>query len=193
MGKANRQSEIREEGPRLADPALQRERYPSRREHGSSTPIRGPETGGGFRAIGVAVSKFAVPIIARRGGGILVRLKTGWRAIVGPPWAELTWPTALGRTGVLKLRVGAAAALELQHQAPIVIERINLFFGRSVVSRLVIVQGPLPFVPPTSAPLVPSLSPAETEALDERLAGVANPELRAALIRLAIAVGGLED
>jgi len=142
--------------------------------------------------VGVAVSKVAVPIIAHRGGGILVRLKTQWRTIVGPDWAELAWPTALGRTGVLKLRV-AAAALELQHQAPLVIERINLFFGRAVVSRLVIVQGPLPFVSPSSSLSIRPLSPAEAETLDKQLAGVADPELRAALIRLGSAVSGRED
>ena len=41
----------------------------------------------GFRAVGAAVSKLTVPIIARRGGGILVRLKAEWSAIVGPDWA----------------------------------------------------------------------------------------------------------
>ena len=98
----------------------------------------------GFRAVGVAVSKLAAPIITRRGGGILVRLKADWAAIVGQDWAEVSWPTALGRDGVLRLRATSGAALDLQHRAPLMIERINLFFGRSVVTRLALVQGPLP-------------------------------------------------
>src|SRR5947207_761616 len=82
----------------------------------------------GFRAVGVAVSKLTLPIVARRGGGILFRLKAEWAAIVGPDWAEVSWPATLGRDGVLKLRAAPGAALELQHRAPLIIERINLFF-----------------------------------------------------------------
>src|SRR5437764_7584504 len=85
----------------------------------------------GFRAVGVAVSKLTAPILARRGGGVLVRLKAEWAAIVGPDWAEVSWPTALGRDSVLKLRVASGAALDLQHRAPLMLERINVFFGRS--------------------------------------------------------------
>ena len=112
----------------------------------------------GFRAVGVAVSKLTVPIVARRGGGILVRLKAEWAAIVGPDWAEVSWPAALGRDGVLKLRVAPGAALELQHRAPLIIERINLFFGRAVVTRLALVQGPLPLAPGASRPVIRPLS-----------------------------------
>jgi hypothetical protein len=144
----------------------------------------------GFRAVGVAVSKITVPIVARRGGGTLVRLKSQWTAIVGPDWAEVSWPTALGRDGVLKLRAAPGAALELQHRAPLVIERINLFFGRSVITRLALVQGPLPLLPGPSRPLVRPLSEGEAKALDRRLSEIADPELRSALTRLGRAVEG---
>jgi hypothetical protein len=144
----------------------------------------------GFRAVGVAVSKLTVPIIARRGGGILVRLKAGWAAIVGPDWAEVSWPTALGRDGVLKLRAASGAALELQHRAPLIIERINLFFGRAVVTRLALVQGPLPLASGAGRPVIPPLSEGEAAALDQRLSEVADPDLRAALAQLGRAVSG---
>ncbi len=144
----------------------------------------------GFRAVGIAVSKLAAPIVVKRGGAILVRLKAEWAAIIGADWASVTWPTALGRDGVLKLRAASTAALELQHRAPLLIERINLFFGRSVVSRLALVQGPLPLDSPPSDPPVPTLAASEVVALDERLSGIADPELRAALGRLGHAVIG---
>src|SRR5690348_10052072 len=70
----------------------------------------------GFRAVGVAVSKLTVPIVARRGGGVLARLKAEWAAVVGPDWAEVSWPATLGRDGVLKLHAAPATALELQHR-----------------------------------------------------------------------------
>jgi hypothetical protein len=153
----------------------------------SPAPEREPR---GFRAVGVAVSKLAAPIVARRGGGILVRLKAEWGEIVGPDWAEVSWPTALGRDGVLKLRTAPAAALELQHRAPLVIERVNLFFGRSVITRLALVQGPLPLLSHSRRRVIQALSESGAEALDHRLSEVANSELRAALAQLGRAVNG---
>jgi hypothetical protein len=138
----------------------------------------------GFRAVGAAVSKLAAPVIVRRGGGILVRLKSEWPAIIGPDWAAVTWPSALSRDGVLKLRAASTAALELQHRAPLLIERINVFFGRLVVTRLVLVQGPLPLdSPPRRADLHP-FSGGEIGFVDEPLSEIADPQLRNALVRL---------
>jgi hypothetical protein len=146
----------------------------------------------GFRAVGVATSKLALPIIAKRGGGILTRLKAQWVAIVGPDWAGVTWPTALGRDGVLKLRAASGAALEIQHRAPLLIERINLFLGRPEITRLALVQGPLPLALPPTRPLLRPLAPGEIKALDKRLSDVTEPELRDALARLGKAVIGRE-
>ena len=147
----------------------------------------------GMHAIGVAVSKLAAPIVARRGGGVLARLKAEWGTIIGSGWAEVTWPSALGRDGVLKLRTSSDAALELQHRAPLIIARINLFFGRQAVTRLTLVQGPLPLSPARGGPTIRTLTPSEAEALDARLCEVADLELRAALARLGRAVAGREN
>ena len=155
-----------------------------------TAPACGSERHLGFRAVGVAVSKLAASVVAKRGGAILVRLKAEWAAIIGPDWASVTWPSALGRDGVLKLRTTSTAALELQHRAPLLIERINLFFGRSVVTRLALVQGSLPFDSPPRDPVIPTLAASEVAPLGERLSGIADPELRAALGRLGHAVIG---
>jgi hypothetical protein len=144
----------------------------------------------GFRAVGVAVSKLTVPIVARRGDGVLVRLKAEWAAIVGPDWAEVSWPSALGRDGVLKLRAAPGAALELQHRAPLIIERINLFFGRAAVTRLALVQGPLPLASGATRPVIPPMPEGEGKALDRRLSEIVDPDLRAALAQLGRAVSG---
>jgi hypothetical protein len=161
---------------KLAGPAAKRE-HPERQHRG-------------FHAVGAAVSKLTAPIVARHGGGILVRLKAEWAAIVGADWAEVSWPAMLGRDGVLKLRTAPGAALDLQHRAPLIIERINLFFGRAAITRLALVQGPLPLASRFARTMIPPLSQGEAEALDRRLSGIADPELRAALARLGRAVGG---
>jgi hypothetical protein len=141
----------------------------------------------GFRALGVAVSKLAKPIAAKRGGGVVGRLKADWPVIVGPEGAAAAWPAALERDGALKLLVRPPAALELQHRAPLLIERINLYLGRAVVTRLVLLQTTLPFVAAMidRAPRSPDASSAKAAGA---VSGIADPGLRAALERLARAV-----
>ena len=138
----------------------------------------------GFRAAGASLSRVVRPIMERHGGGVLTRLKAEWTAIAGPDIAVATWPEALARGGTLKLRVAPAKALELQHRAPLVIERVNLFFGREAVTRLALMQGPLPLAAPTRHPPPRPLRAVEAAALDDQLAGVESPELRDALARL---------
>jgi hypothetical protein len=138
----------------------------------------------GFRAAAVNLPKIVGPIIARHGSGIVARIKAEWSAIVGPELAAATWPEALARGGTLKLRVAPAKALELQHRVPLVIERVNLFFGRAAVVRVALVQGPLP-LPATALRLsTRALLPAEAAALEHQLGGIESPELRGALAGL---------
>jgi hypothetical protein len=90
----------------------------------------------------------------------------------------------------LKLRVEPAAALEVQHRAPLLLERVNLYFGRAVAARLVLVQGPLPLGRPARPAPPRPLRAEQSAALDMRLAGVAAPGLREALARLGRMVLG---
>jgi hypothetical protein len=143
----------------------------------------------GLRPLGGAVARLARPIVAK-GGGLLARLKAEWPAIVGAELAAATWPSGLSRDGVLKLRVASGQALEVQHRTPLLIERINLFLGREALTRIVLVQGPLPLPARRQQPASPPLSAAETRALDDQLAPVSDPELRDALARLGRRIVG---
>jgi hypothetical protein len=138
----------------------------------------------GLRAIGLAASRLAAPIVARRGGGVLARLKAEWPAIVGAELAAATWPDRLSRDGVLRLRVAGTLAPDLQHRTPLLIERINQYFGRAGISRLVLVQAPLPLPLSPRRATPPPLAATEVQSLDRQLDDVADPELRAALARL---------
>src|SRR5438067_5228845 len=142
----------------------------------------------GLRAVGPLASRLAAPVVARHGGGILARLKADWPAVIGADIAAATWPHALGRDGVLKLRVAAATALELQHRAPLLIERINVYLGRPAISRLVFVQGPLPLAPPARRGSLRQLGDAEAEAIERQIAAIGDSELKAALARLGKSV-----
>src|SRR5438552_1547719 len=72
--------------PRAPDPAtLSVAAAESDPRDGPPHGPRGPAARGrpGLRAIGLAASRLAAPIVGRRGGGVLARLKAEWPAVVG--------------------------------------------------------------------------------------------------------------
>ncbi len=154
----------------------QDERRPDERRPDERRP---DERRPGLRAVGPLASRLAAPVVARHGGGILARLKADWPAVIGADIAAATWPQALGRDGVLKLRVAAATLL---------IERINVYLGRPAISRLVFVQGPLPLAPPARRGSLRQLGDAEAEAIERQIAAIGDSELKAALARLGKSV-----
>lgn len=167
---SRKRNELNEDAARLAPAGGEDERRP------------------GLRAVGLAASRLAGPIVARHGGGILARLKAEWPAVIGAEIAAVSWPQSLRRDGVLKLRVAPAAALELQHRAPLLIERVNLYLGRPAISRVVFVQGPLPLTPTQARLERPQVTGSEAEAIERCVAEILDPELRAALTRLGKSV-----
>ena len=75
-------------------------------------------------------------------------LRARWREIVGEALALRTEPMKLskprgGGGGVLELKVDGPAAALIQHQAPDILARVNLFLGSGAVARLRVVQGPV--------------------------------------------------
>jgi len=75
-------------------------------------------------------------------------LRARWREIVGEALALRTEPVKLskprnGGGGVLELKVDGPAAALIQHQAPDILARVNLFLGAGAVARLRVVQGPI--------------------------------------------------
>ncbi len=153
------------------------------------------ERRGRLRAIAAEIPRIAGKALGTRGFGE-AQLVTQWDAVMGPELAarlspdRLTFPRGERRGGTLRLRVASAFALEAQHLEPAIIERINGFFGYGAVARLVLVQGPPKYAGQQAAPQPRRLSAAEADALETRLAAIANPALRQALARLGAAVIG---
>ena len=86
-------------------------------------------------------------------------LRARWREIAGETLAARTEPVKLikTRTGgaTLELKVDGPAAALVQHQAPELLARVNLYLGEGQVSRLRIVQGrvkPPPWPAPAPEP-----------------------------------------
>ena len=148
---------------------------------------------------GLQVAKLLAGILdpaARRRGFAEASLLADWATIVGPTLASRCQPLRIdhapGRRngGTLLLRVGGAAALEIQHAAPQILERINAYFGRRVVRQLRMLQMPLPVAPEPPPRVARALSRAKEAALSGAVGGIADDPLREALLALGRTVAG---
>lgn len=141
------------------------------------------------RAVGRLLASVLTPAARRRGFAEMAVLQE-WAVIVGPRLAQRSTPVKLAfksretRCGELVLRAGGGAALELQHAAPQIIERINDYCGFKAVGRLRLIQAP----PPRrqcQAPVRPRvLSPQELATIDAHVSGIDDAGLREALASL---------
>lgn len=120
-------------------------------------------------------------------------LQSRWREVVGEQIARRTEPVKVvrGRNGgpsSLEIRVAGPAAALIQHQAPEILSRVNLFLGQGKVDKLRIVQGPLrPMLkdPPKPARRrSPPLDAAQEAELAASLAAAPDGPLKAALLSL---------
>jgi hypothetical protein len=139
---------------------------------------------GGMRVLAAALPAIAGRALGRRGfaeAGIV----TDWAAIVGATLADqslplkLSFPQGKREEGVLQVRVAGPLAIELQHLAPQVLERVNAYLGYRAVTQLKLRQGALPPRPrPKPEAALPPLAEAE---LRRQAAAVEDPALRDAL------------
>jgi hypothetical protein len=151
------------------------------------------ERRGTLRAIAASVPKIAGAVLGKRGFGE-AQLIAQWPAIIGEALARgmspdrLSFPRGERSGGTLHVRVGPGYALEVQHREPVLIERVNAFFGYRAVARLAIVQGPLALPDgPAAVPRRP-LKNEERQALDQGLAELEDGALKSALQRLGEAI-----
>jgi len=151
------------------------------------------ERRGGMRAIAANVPKIAGAVLGKRGFAE-AQLVAQWPAIIGEALAAGVSPDKLSfsrgerRDGTLHLRVASGLALEVQHREPVLIERINAFFGYRAVARLALKQGPPAHPAERPPPRRRPLKGEERQLLDQRLTAISDPELKSALQRLGEAV-----
>jgi hypothetical protein len=99
-------------------------------------------------------------------------------------------PTSRPDPATLVVRVESAFALDMQHLAPVIVERVNAHYGWRCVGKIVLKQGPVRR-PSSSRPSpAPPLPEAERARIAQALAGVEEEGLRGALDRLGQAVAG---
>ena len=124
----------------------------------------------------------------RRFGFIQASVVSRWSEIVGERYAKVSSPESIrfpaGKKsgGTLNIVVQGAHAPLMQHLAPVIVERVNRFFGYHAVAKLAFRQGaPLGR---DRAPKRPQLQTVPKQ-LGEGLREIADPELRACLEALA--------
>jgi hypothetical protein len=128
----------------------------------------------------------------RRFGFVQSSIVSRWAEIVGERYAKVSSPESIrfpaGKkaSGVLTLLVDGAHAPLIQHLTPMIVERVNRFFGYAAINRIVFRQGKLPAAVPK--PARPDLRAVPKE-LGEGLREVADPELRLCLESLAARIG----
>lgn len=125
-----------------------------------------------------------------------------WPTIVGERLAracqpiKLEWPRQARREdgrsqpGTLVVRVEGAFALDLQHLAPVVIERVNAHYGWACIGRIVLKQGRIHRPGRRSAPA--PIDPARRGEVALAVSRIETDGLREALDRLGCAVVGGE-
>ena len=101
---------------------------------------------------------------------------------------KLIFPRGGKTDAILHLRVASGYALELQHIAPQIIDRINGFFGFRAVADLRYAQGP---IPPQRKPR--RIAPTRLNDMDEAqlrrsIGDIDNDALKEALLRLGRSV-----
>jgi hypothetical protein len=95
---------------------------------------------------------------------------------------SIRFPTGSKGGGVLTLLVDGAHAPLIQHLTPMIVDKVNRFFGYAAINRIVFRQGKPPA--PPARPQRPALR-AVPKAMGEGLREIADPELRACLESLA--------
>jgi hypothetical protein len=132
-----------------------------------------------------------------RQGFASAELVTRWEDIVGAEIAahsepiKLNWPRPADgeerEAATLVLRVEGPAAIEIQHLAAVICERVNRFLGWRAVGRLAFRQAPLRR---RERQVRRSADSSSVARLAERLSDIDDDELKQALARLGAAVKG---
>lgn len=124
----------------------------------------------------------------RRFGFVQSAIVSRWGEIVGDRYAKVSspesirFPTGKKQNGSLTLLVDGAHAPLIQHLTPLIVERVNRFFGYAAIDRINFRQGKPPLARPRRKPAELRAVPLE---LGDGLREIADPELRACLESLA--------
>jgi len=141
---------------------------------------------GGAPRVSKSLKAILKPLDDRFGPGVGA-LEAHWAAIVGETLSQRTRPIKLSKGGrgggTLDLAAPGPVAALVQHQIPTIIARANSFLGAGAVGKVRIIQ----HIDARPQRVKPATGPrdAGVEAvLDAQFQSIADPKLKAAMIRL---------
>lgn len=161
--------------------------------------IRTERSADGLTKISHNVEYLAKQLLSRH-DFVEIDLLKNWKNIIGEDLAAYTLPERIDfpkdkkNDGTLVLNVSSGAfALEISHKSPIIIEKINTYFGYGAVSRLKIVQNAEIFTASQGTNIADIqkkklVSPEQQNYIDDVGCGIENEELKAQLQSLAFFV-----
>ena len=130
-------------------------------------------------------------------GFAAVEIVTHWEDVVGADLARRCEPIKLAfprrddpeSVGTLVMRAEGPYAIEVQHLAPVIIERVNRYFGWRCVGRISIRQGPV--AARRRVPVhIPEAEPEAVAELEREIGPFEDKALQGSLARLGAMVKG---
>ena len=138
------------------------------------------------RPASAALTAITSPVFRKRGFARR-EILTQWPAIVGDLMARYTCPERLqfgqdrNQGATLVVRASSGFATELQHLHPVVLDRINTFFGYRAVERITIMQAPLPTPAPSERRALRTVTEQEERRIASQVDGTRSDTLATAL------------
>ncbi len=149
-------------------------------------------------ALGDLVPAHMQPVLRKRGFAT-ADLVLNWPQIVGPSYAKTTMPDQISwprrpkgvigsrdepEPGILTIRCIGAMALRITHDAPLLMERINTYFGYRAVGRIKVLQAPLQMARLRPKPVPAPLQPEEIARVDRLCGPIEDDGLRSIMAKL---------
>lgn len=153
------------------------------------------------RPLAELIEETLAPVLAAQGFASS-DIIASWPELVGERLSlkceplKINWPrkTATSQSSdaaTLIVKVESAFALDLQHLAPILIERINARYGWKAIGKVVLKQGPIrKIVPPTP---IPAPSPELIDQARRTVGVLADTSLAESLTRLGAGILARKD
>ena len=140
--------------------------------------------------VGKKILEHVMPLVEKR-GLVEGRLIQDWHHIVGKKWAlwsvpeKITFLSKKRCEGRLTLHVWGGAALNLQHATPVLVERVNRYFGYNCVEKILFKQMVVLQNTPLKAATPPPCKQTVPPCVQHTLESISSPRLQRALVDLA--------
>jgi hypothetical protein len=136
----------------------------------------------------------AITPICQQNGFVQARILLEWDYIVTPQFSQfctplkVTFPLKQRHNGRLLLRATSSMATEISYLEPLILSRINQYFGYQAISKIALLQGPITKRALHKRAIPKPLPEAEQIRLHNDVQPIKDERLRAALLSLGTGI-----